>query len=198
MDFIKKFFGKPDNEVAIVRDVPVEDNFVENINQTIDEAIKDELEDHKEPHQHESPADKPAKKASEMAVFLKTDYFNDGYNIGYTHHSTDQLETTLRHLKAHFRLLIDEGIDARLREIAELKQELIQSSGISERLQKQLEQRIESLKENIERYQIEKELSVADEGMITKVIHSYREGFLRGIDQYKTEKFIAGSTGFFS
>lgn len=197
MDFFKKLFGNADNAV-VVKELPVQDNFVESINQTIDQSIKDDFADDQIQEHRENPsAEKPAKKASEMAVFLKTDYFNDGFNIGYNFHSTDQLETTLRHLKAHFRLLIDEGIDARLRDIAELKQELIQSSGISERLQKQIEQRIESLKENIERFYIEKELSVADEGMITKVIHSYREGFLRGLDQYKTEKLIAGSTGFF-
>ena len=196
MDFIKRLFGNTGD--TAVKEVPIEDHFTDNIDQTVEQAVKDNFfVDDKNP-QEEPPIEKDTKKASEMAVFLKTDYFEDGFNIGYNYHSTDQLETTLRHLKAQFRLLIDEGVDARWIEIAELKQELIQSSGVSDRLHKQLEQRIETLTESIERYQIEKELSVADEGMITKVIHSYREGFLRGLDQYKKEKLIAGSTGFFN
>jgi hypothetical protein len=203
MGLFKRWFGKSDN--ANSKEEYASDTIMENIEPAMTEELAPEIAEEvwedttpvEEPAKEEVPAE-PVKKASDLAVFLKTDYLTEGFNIGYTYHSADQLEISLKHLKAMFRLLIDQGIDARVREIADLKQELIQSSGISERLKRQLELRIESLNENIERFQIEKELSVADEGMIARVVHSYNEGYMRGIEQYRKEKFIAGSTGFFN
>ena len=201
MSIFKKWFGKSDrndSKVEFTADTMLESREntpVPDITPDITEDYFQDLPEEKE----EAPVEEaPKKKVTDLGAFLKGDYLTEGFNTGYVYQSADQLEIALRHLKAQFRLLIDEGIDARYKEIAELKQELIQSSGISERLQKQMELRIESLTENIERFQIEKELSVADEGMIARVIHNYREGFVRGIEQYRKERLIAGSTGFFN
>lgn len=200
MSIFKRWFGNSDKKDSsaetaanAILDSP-QNTPVPDVIPDITEDFPDEA--HAEPE--EAPAQEAPKKITDLGAFLKHDYLTEGFNTGYVYQSADQLEIALRHLKAKFRLLLDEGIDARYKEIAELKQELIQSSGISERLQKLLELRIESLMENIERFQIEKELSVADEGMIARVIHNYREGFIKGIEQYRKEKLIAGSTGFFN
>lgn len=140
------------------------------------------------------------KPVSDSAVrrFLLADYGTQGFRDGHFLHSTDALESALRHLKSEFRLIVDEAVDKHQQDINGIKQHIIQTSGISERLQSQLELRIQSLTGIVQQLQREKELSIEEEGLVAKPLNSYRQGFLRGLEQYQLEKFIAGSTGLFN
>lgn len=136
-------------------------------------------------------------KTSRLQDFLKINYSTLGFGDGYENHSTDLLDRKISILKSEFRQIIDESIDNRKQEVFQLRNQLIETRGLSDRIVEQLELRIQELKEVISKLEREKELSVEDEGLVMNAVHQYQEGFLRGCKEWHEAKLFAQSTGLF-
>ncbi len=151
------------------------------------------VEDH--PPQHMDEAD--PRTESILKTFLEKNYGVRGFNDGYQSRSKEMLDCNLLRFKAEYRIILDQLIDKKGGEIFSLRNELIISKSLSDRLPDQLQLRIEELQSLINKLEKQKELSIDDEGWVMLPIHNYREGFLRGAQAYQEEKFLASSTGLF-
>lgn len=141
----------------------------------------------------------PVKKTiNPIEVFLDQNFEWQGYNDGYSHPETDYLVNKLKIFRSEFRLAVDKCMDTRRTEVGDLKLHLIQTNGISPRLEAQLNEKVRQVEVTIHELDIQKILSLEDEGMISTAIHSYRLGFIRGLERYQQEKLFAGSTGLFN
>lgn len=149
---------------------------------------------------HETPESaQTAQPADGISIlsFLEQDFYGTGYKDGYNYHSAEMMENRLRSLKASFRLRLDQAIEEKRQILLHLREQGIDMGGLSERMT----QRIEAVEENIQamiaKYELEKALSVDEEGWVAKAVNEYRDGFMRGAENYNVEKLLAGSTGLF-
>ncbi len=150
--------------------------------------------------EEEAPELKNAAKKmiNPIEVILEQNFDWQGYNDGYSHPETEYLENMLSLIRSEFRLAVDKCIDIRRAEIGELRLHQIQTSGISNRLEAQLAEKIKQLEALIHELDTQKILSVENEGMVAPAVYAYRIGFIRGLEQYQQEKLFAGSTGLFN
>lgn len=130
--------------------------------------------------------------------FLDQNFFKSGYNDGYSTHSSETLKNQLAVIKSEFRYLLSRKIDEIRLEILEMNDHLINIEGVEERLEKQVQKRLDYLRERINDLENEKALSAEDEGLVMAGVYKYREGFIRGLQTYQEEKLIASSTGMFN
>jgi len=142
--------------------------------------------------------EEPVSKGVMLEAYLKQDFNRKGYDDGYNYHSSEMLENRLKLLRADFRLTIDLKLDQTRQEILKLENHKVDMEGLSERLVKQLENKVATLLENVKRLESEKGKSSMDEGLVMTCIHNYRDGFMRGSDAYMEEKIIASCTGLFN
>lgn len=138
------------------------------------------------------------KQQNHLETFLNQNFEWQGYNDGYSYPETDYLETKLKVFRAEFRLAIDKCLDIKRGEIGELRLHIIKTAGISPRLEAQLEEKVKLQEVNFHELDMQKILSVEDEGMVSSVIHEYRLGFIKGVEKFQQEKLFAGSTGLFN
>lgn len=158
---------------------------------TVDKAL---FVDNQEPEIQESPKKKP----NAIEQFMDQDFEWLGYHDGYAYPDKECLETKLCQLKADFRLAVDKCLDVKRTEVGELNIHIIRTEGISPRLQAQLAEKIKNMEAVIHELDIQKILSVEEEGIIGSSVHAYRLGFRKGIERYQQEKFLGGSTGLFN
>lgn len=146
----------------------------------------------------ESPViPEPVVQVSLLDKFLKGDYEQKGYNDGYLYPNADLLDNNIRQLKTQFRQVVDQALDLKRTEVGELNLHLINTRGISERLEESLKEKVKQLENLIHTLDTQKILSVEEEGMIAPVVQSYRIGFIKGVERYNQEKVFAGSTRLF-
>ena len=149
--------------------------------------------------EQEPESKNPVKKQiNPVEVFLDQNFAWQGYNDGYAQPEAEYLESKLKFIRSEFRLAIDKSIDIRRSEVGELRLHLIQTSGISNRLEAQLAEKIKQLETNIHELDTQKILSVEDEGIVGPAVQAYRSGFIKGLRQYQQEKLFAGTTGLFN
>jgi len=150
--------------------------------------------------EEEAPELKNAAKKmiNPIEVILEQNFDWQGYNDGYGHPETEYMENKLSLIRSEFRLAVDKCIDIRRAEVGELRLHQIQTSGISNRLEAQLAEKIKQLEALIHELDTQKILSVENEGMVAPAVYAYRIGFIRGLEQYQQEKLFAGSTGLFN
>ncbi len=148
---------------------------------------------------NEAPTAETEQKSSGHSIkpFLEFNWFSKGYQDGYEFHSTDMLIDNIKALKAEFRMNLNMKIDGIRNEILKLEDHKITTEGMSDRLTRQLENRIATSQAQITEIESEIAMSSIDEGLAMTVIHRYRDGYLRGVQAYQEEKLIAGSTGMF-
>jgi hypothetical protein len=133
-----------------------------------------------------------------LPIFLGQDYSNRGFNDGYLYATAEVLEASLRKLRSDFRRSLDEDMDKKRAEISELRLHGINTKGVSERIDEMLAEKIKQQENLIQQLDIQKTYSVADEGMISSVLHDYKIGYIKGMEQYSREEFLCGSTGLFN
>jgi hypothetical protein len=104
----------------------------------------------------------------------------------------------IKGIKETFRLLIDFTIERKRQKLLELRSHGIEIDGLSERIKRKVEAIETTYRDMIERLDREKERSADEEGWVMKPIYDYRDGFLRGAEQYNEEKIFATSTGMFN
>lgn len=145
-----------------------------------------------------SPRPDSKVKASKLSSFINEDLHCSGFNDGYMLHSNSVLDFKLKSVKADFRIIVDEIIDQKKSEVYSLKNQMIETAGISPNIQAQLENLIKEIQGNIIQLEREKELSVSDEGLVAKPLYSYKIGFMKGLEQYQAEKLMFQSTSIFN
>jgi len=129
--------------------------------------------------------------------FLDQDFYKKGYVDGYQYHTQDILDNRVRSIKADFRLQLDQSIDQKRRELLNLKMRSLDVEGLSERILRRIEATADDFRAMIARLELEKELSVSDEGWVMKSVHSYRDGFIRGLEEYNELRIFGINNGLF-
>lgn len=150
------------------------------------------------PREDSNAASQSPQTASKISQYLERDFASVGYYEGYRMPNAEFLENQLKLIRSNFRLLIDKDIDSMRSSIWKLKIHLIEVTGISERKENQLKEKVIHYETLLHELDLQKVLSIEDEGMIAPAISSYKSGFLRGLDRYQNEKFLANETGLFN
>lgn len=139
-----------------------------------------------------------SKETNHIEVFIEKNYEWQGYNDGYSHPDAEYLQHSLAKLRSEFRLCVDKCMDEKRSELGGLKLHLIDTEGVSPRLEAKLKEKIRQIEVVIHELDTQKILSVEAEGIIAPAIHGYRLGFIKGLESYQQEKLFAGSTGLFN
>jgi ethanolamine utilization cobalamin adenosyltransferase len=139
-----------------------------------------------------------SKQSNPLDEFMSRNYEWNGYNDGYENPDSEYLERKLRLIRSDFRIAIDKCIDIRRNEVGELRLHLIQTKGISDRLELQLNERIRHIEELVNILDTQKILSIEDEGFVSSAIQSYRIGFIKGLEKYQQNKLFVGNSGLFN
>lgn len=137
------------------------------------------------------------KKDVDILHYLEQDYQTEGFAEGYKYHSSEILESRLQAIKADFRLKIDVVIDQKQRRYLELQSNATDIMDISERLYRQYADSMSEIHHKIKALENQRELSSMNEGWIMKVVHEYKDAYLKGMQLYSEEKLFALSTGLF-
>lgn len=141
----------------------------------------------------------PVKKlVNHIEAFMDQNFEWQGYNDGYSYPDTEYLENKLKLIKSDFRFAVDKYLDAKRTELGELKLHVIKTAGISQMLEAQLNEKMKQLEVNIHELDMQKILSIENEGIVSSAAHAYRLGFIKGVEKYQQEKLFAGSTGLFN
>ncbi len=133
-----------------------------------------------------------------MQIFLNQKFDWIGYNDGYSHPDTEFMENRLKLFRADFRLSIDKTMELRRAALGDLKIHAIRTVGIATNLSAQLNEKIKQLEGIIHELDMQKILSVENEGTIATAVHAYKLGFLRGVEKLQEENFFGQSTGLFN
>ncbi|MBK6827103.1 MAG: hypothetical protein IPG86_09590 [Chitinophagaceae bacterium] len=144
------------------------------------------------------PKNSVNKEANHIEEFMGKNYEWQGYNDGYSHPDAEYLQHSLAKLRSEFRLSVDKCMDEKRSELGSLKLHLIDTEGISPRLEAKLKEKIRQIEVVIHELDTQKILSIEAEGIIAPAIHGYRLGFIKGLESYQQEKLFAGSTGLFN
>jgi hypothetical protein len=189
MSWFSKLLGMTNNEVANNRNLGSESLIADNV-----DVLEGLFVDNNPPVQtHEASTE----NGSTLRAYLEQDFARKGFDDGYNGHSSELLENKILSIKADFRFNLNLKIDTARQEVLKLENHKINVEGMSDKLVRQLENYINSVKYNITELEAEISLSAINEGMVMIGIHQYRDGFIRGTEAYQDEKIIAGSTSLF-
>ena len=128
-----------------------------------------------------------------LKKFLDKNHQGYGERDGYRCHSLVMLESSKKQIKSEFRLIIDQMLQEKQLRVFELKQLIVQLSGISETTIQQLRNNIDELQSAIEVLEKQKLLSSEDEGWVMVAVHSYHIGFMVGLEDYIQSESLLNS-----
>ena len=178
------------NSQVVNKQIPVE-QFSTDTDKIVDQSL---FVDEQEPE-----VKVPVKKqVNHIEIFMDQNFGWQGYNDGYGHPDTEFLENKLKLIKADFRLAVDKFLDVKRTEHGEFMMHVIKTSGISPRLEAQLKEKIKMLEVNIHELDLQKILSIENEGIVASAVHAYRLGFIKGVEKFQQEKLFADCTGLFN
>ena len=190
MSWLSKLLGKTNSTDANANEQTSDTMTEDNVN-----VLEDLFVNSNPPAQIEEQA---AANSSGLKAYLEQDFLRKGYEDGYNWHSAELLENKILSMKADFRYNLNLKIDAARQEVVKLENHKINIEGMSDRLVKQIDNQVASIRFNITELEAEIALSSLNEGLAMIAIHQYRDGFMRGTEAYQEEKLIAGSTGLFN
>lgn len=134
---------------------------------------------------------------NKLSEFLKRDFRSIGYADGYRYHSSDVMDNYRRFIKSEFREVVDIVIDELKFNRLSLHKQLVDVRSFSSKTEEKFLNLINEVGESISRLEQEKELSSMDEGMVVKVLHQYRDGFIRGMEDHTDETLLMSYKGLF-
>lgn len=133
-----------------------------------------------------------------VELYLEQPFEWEGYTDGYSQPNMDLHDQKIRKIRSEFRKALDKTMDARRSDVIQLRVHIIETSGLSARMEAMLNEKVKQLESIIHELDTHKILSVEDEGMVSSAIHAYKLGFIKGVEQYQKEKLLAGSTGLYN
>lgn len=136
-------------------------------------------------------------EVSKLAEFLNRDFRAIGYRDGYRYSNSDVMDNAMRLIRCDYREIIDRMIEEYRGTISRLQIQAIELRQISLKAEEKVNTRISSVQDTITRLNLEKENSSLDEGLIMKVIHMYRDGFIRGVNDNNDELLLMSYNGLF-
>lgn len=184
------FFRRNGSNANAVNVTPVAEEVKENASK-VDASL---FVDYNQP-------EKPASRRNvnnPIQAFLDQNFDWIGVNDGYSNPQAEYMENRIKLFKADFRLAVDKALDEKRTALAELRIHAIRTQGLSQVMEAQVNEKIKQLEALIHELDVQKILSVENEGMIASGIHNYKIGFIRGLQKYQEEKFFAQSTGLFN
>jgi hypothetical protein len=193
MNWISKIFSKRDSANVNEMIANADTNFTRE--ELMPAITEDLFVDH---HAPEFVQNEEKVTGIGIQAFLEQDFHHTGYNDGYNYHNQEIMLNRIKGIKETFRLLIDFTIERKRQKLLELRSHGIEIDGLSERIKRKVEAIETTYRDMIERLDREKERSADEEGWVMKPIYDYRDGFLRGAEQYNEEKIFATSTGMFN
>ncbi len=134
---------------------------------------------------------------SKLSEFLDYDYQAIGYRDGYRYSSADIMDNAMRLIRSEFREIVDQMVEECRETIGVLQDRAVELKLISLKREEKVMMRIEMIQETIAKLIQEKENSSIDEGLITKAIHQYRDGFIRGVNDNNDELLLMSYKGLF-
>lgn len=127
-----------------------------------------------------------------LQEYLQRDHFTAGYADGYRFHSNEVKANKINALLSEFRNLVKLRIEQVNAEILNIDHAIIDLEGLSEAMIQKIKLTRENLVEQRNQLQRELELSVDKEGLVAHVIHTYEDGFMRGVEQWFAESTLLG------
>src|SRR5690606_22687056 len=101
------------------------------------------------------------------------------------------LEIGKKKIKAEFILILDQAIEDKIERQLKLTNLAIEVASVSPTSRLQLEKTIDELESSIDVLQMQKDLSIENEGWVMNPIHSYHQGFQFGLNDWiKREDFF--------
>lgn len=182
MNFLKKIFGQEKETATVVNTTQETSSEI-----PVKESLFTDGENHPESKVKTSP----------VKIFLETDYRNKGYHDGYNYHCAEVLSYKVRSLLSEFRNLVEEHLENIEKEIRNLRLHRIESEGLSVRLVKKIDLEIEALVSVRSKLVREMELSASEEGLVMRAVNRYRDGFMRGMEDYQQQKMLGIGSGLF-
>jgi hypothetical protein len=190
MSWFSKLLGKTNSDVAVINNQASDSIAEDNVN-----VLEGLFVDNNPPVQVNEAT---MENSTGLKAYLEQDFFRKGFDDGYNGHSAELLENKILSMKADFRYNLNLKMDSARQEVLKLENHKINVEGMSERLVKQIDNQVKSIRFNISELEAEIALSTLNEGHVMIVIHQYRDGFIRGTEAYQEEKLIAGCTGLFN
>lgn len=172
MKIFKSIFGKNNNNSQLSA---VNDDVSEYSDKILEKIFVDE-------NPPEAVKEENSKPESKILIFLNQDYKAMGWKDGYEHGTQELFDVVCKELKSEFLLMLDEVIEEKKMIISKMTVKLIEIGNISETTNSMLKQQLEEVRESINELKNQKMLSAEDEGWVMKIIHSYNDGFKRGLD----------------
>jgi hypothetical protein len=136
-------------------------------------------------------------QGTKLAQFLETDFRTIGYRDGYRYTSADVMDNSMRMLRSEFREIIDQMIEQQRALIDQLQNQAVEIRHISLKAEEKFTLRIGMINQTIKKLEHEKESSAMDEGLITKALNQYRDGFFRGVNDNTNELLVMSYNGLF-
>ena len=117
------------------------------------------------------------KTASRIEKFLRIDFEWYGYSDGYTDPSGDIIEKKLKSIRSDFRLELDRSIDEMRSRLSEAKLYQVSILGMPGRMEDEIKEKIRQIENAIKELELQKVLSIDDEGMLASAINRYSIGY---------------------
>jgi len=137
-----------------------------------------------------SPPTKINEVESELSIFLNRRYDTIGQTDGYFQHSNEYLLKAKKKLIGEFLLCVDMRIDELGVQLSKIKNIIIDVQSLSQPNVEKLQERVNTIREQIEKLKKEKELAFEHGGMIFSVISQYEAGYEQGMNDYIKEEIF--------
>lgn len=128
--------------------------------------------------------------------FIQKDYRQMGYKDGFEYHTERELQNGIRKIKADYLLVIDQAIDEKNSLLVKFKNKAYDVGGLD--VSKKIQNEIIRCEDLLEDLKAQKELSVDDEGWVATAIHSYRRGFVSGLNDWHEGDLLLESNSIFN
>lgn len=134
---------------------------------------------------------------SKISEFLERNFESKGLNDGYEYGTQELLENSIKRYKSEFLTILDQMIEEKRLVLINLENQIHAVTNIAPVVVEQLKNSIAETKNSITELQKQKELTVENEGWVMNGIHSYRDGFIKGVITKQGENQLLNYTSNF-
>lgn len=176
MNILKKLFvTEVKTEQPVLISEPISTNVV---SEQSDDLFKNLFMETEQPP---AVAPKDNLQPSKISEFLNRNYESKGLREGYEYGTLELLDNSIKQIKSELLIILDQMIEEKRLGVLNLVNQIPAVFNIAPVVVTQLENAIVETKNSIADLQKQKELTVENEGWVMNGIHSYREGFIKGV-----------------
>lgn len=176
MSIFKNLFGSNGKtETHLVSQEPI---ISDPINNSTENWLKTNFADLEPPV---AESQQQTQSSSKVSEFLNRNYESKGINDGYEFGTHELLENSIKKIKSEFLISIDQMIEDKKLSILKLSTQKLAVGTIAPTVTHQLEASIVETNNSVSELQKQKGLSSENEGWVMNAVHSYKDGFIRGL-----------------